>query len=274
MEHWEEIDIYHRVQEKNQGRPKFILHDGPPYANGNIHLGTTMNKILKDIIVKYHSMAGYDAPYIPGWDTHGLPIEQQAIKNLGINRHEKSTVEFRQNCRDYALKFVDIQKQQFKRLGVRGDWEDPYLTLKPEFEAEQIGVFGEMAQKGYIYKGLKPVYWCADCQTALAEAEVEYQDAKSPSIYVKFRVKDGKGLLPENGYVVIWTTTPWTLPANVAICLHPEFVYVLLEVDGEYYVMARELYEQALKDIGLEGAQVVREFKGRELKELFVLIPG
>ncbi|MGI6555529.1 MAG: isoleucine--tRNA ligase [Bacillota bacterium] len=273
LEHWEEIDIYHRVQEKNQGRPKFILHDGPPYANGNIHLGTTMNKILKDIIVKYHSMAGYDAPYIPGWDTHGLPIEQQAIKNLGINRHEKSTVEFRQNCRDYALKFVDIQKQQFKRLGVRGDWEDPYLTLKPEFEAEQIGVFGEMAQKGYIYKGLKPVYWCADCQTALAEAEVEYQDAKSPSIYVKFRVKDGKGLLPENGYVVIWTTTPWTLPANVAICLHPEFVYVLLEVDGEYYVMARELYEQALKDIGIEGAQVVREFKGRELEGVICANP-
>ena len=232
LEHWEEIDIYHRVQEKNQGRPKFILHDGPPYANGNIHLGTTMNKILKDIIVKYHSMAGYDAPYIPGWDTHGLPIEQQASKNLGINRHEKSTVEFRQNCRDYALKFVDIQKQQFKRLGVRGDWEDPYLTLKPEFEAEQIGVFGEMAQKGYIYKGLKPVYWCADCQQ-LAEAEVSIRMPKSFSYVI--RVKDGK-VACRRTVVVIWTTTPWTLPANVAML--PE-ICLLFEVDGEYYVMAR-----------------------------------
>lgn len=172
---WEETDIYGKVQAKNQGKPKFILHDGPPYANGNIHLGTTLNKILKDIIIKYRSMAGYDAPYVPGWDTHGLPIEQQAIKNLGINRNKINAVEFRQLCRDYALKYVDIQREQFKRLGVRGDWDNPYLTLKPEFEAAQLGIFGAMAHKGYIYKGLKPVYWCVDCQTALAEAEIEYQ---------------------------------------------------------------------------------------------------
>ena len=267
LERWEKEDIYRQVQEKNQGKPKFVLHDGPPYANGNIHLGTTMNKILKDIIIKYHSMSGYDAPYIPGWDTHGLPIEQQAIKNLGINRHEISTVEFRHNCRDYALKFVDIQRGQFKRLGVRGDWENPYLTLKPEFEAAQIGVFGAMAHKGYIYKGLKPVYWCADCQTALAEAEVEYQDAKSPSIYVKFAVKDGKGLLPENSYVVIWTTTPWTLPANVAISLHPEYKYVLLQLGEDRMLMAKELYQQALKDAEIqEEPQVLKEFKGSELE--------
>lgn len=274
LEHWQEMDIYGKVQEKNQGKPKFILHDGPPYANGNIHLGTTMNKILKDIIVKYHSMAGYDAPYVPGWDTHGLPIEQQAIKNLGINRHQKTAVEFRQMCREYALKYVEIQKGQFKRLGVRGDWDNPYLTLKPEFEAAQIGVFGAMAQKGYIYKGLKPVYWCTDCQTALAEAEIEYQDDKSPSIYVKFAVKDGKGVLPEDSFVVIWTTTPWTLPANVAICLHPEYIYVLLEVNGQKLVMAKELYQQALKDAGIEEeARIIREFKGSELERVVCANP-
>ena len=264
---WEETDIYGKVQAKNQGKPKFVLHDGPPYANGNIHLGTTLNKILKDIIIKYRSMAGYDAPYVPGWDTHGLPIEQQAIKNLGINRQQISTVEFRHLCRDYALKYVDIQREQFKRLGVRGDWDNPYLTLKPEFEAAQLGVFGAMAQKGYIYKGLKPVYWCVDCQTALAEAEIEYQDDRSPSIYVKFAVKDGKGVLPEDSFVVIWTTTPWTLPANVGICLHPEYVYVLFELKGDKLVMAKDLYEQVLKDIETEeDVKIIREFKGSELE--------
>ncbi|HBT20090.1 MAG TPA: isoleucine--tRNA ligase [Peptococcaceae bacterium] len=268
LKFWEEIDIYRKVQEKNKGRKKFILHDGPPYANGNIHLGTTLNKILKDIVVKYHSMVGYDAPFVPGWDTHGLPIETQAIKNLGINRGEISVHEFRQKCKEYALNYVNIQREQFKRLGVRGDWDNPYLTLHPEFEAAQIGVFGEMARKGYIYKGLKPVYWCADCQTALAEAEVEYHDARSPSIYVKFPVVDGKGKLPEeNCYVVIWTTTPWTLPANVAITLHPRYVYVLLEKDGEYFVMAKELYKKALEDMDItEEFKVVKEFQGKELE--------
>ena len=267
LEHWDKQEIYHKVLRKNSGRRKFILHDGPPYANGNIHLGTTLNKILKDIIVKYHSMKGFDAPYVPGWDTHGLPIEQQAIKNLGINRHEISPVEFRKNCRDYALKFVDIQREQFKRLGVSGDWENPYLTLSPEFEAAQIGVFGEMARKGYIYKGLKPVYWCADCQTALAEAEVEYHDAKSPSIYVKFPVSDGKGILPDNSFVVIWTTTPWTLPANVAISLHPDYEYVLFDAGGEQLLMAKELYADALEDMGMESpVSILKGFKGKELE--------
>ncbi|MHB1044357.1 MAG: class I tRNA ligase family protein, partial [Eubacteriales bacterium] len=229
LKFWEEIDIYRKVREKNAGKPKFILHDGPPYANGHIHLGHVLNKVLKDIVVKYHSMAGYDSPYVPGWDTHGLPIEQQAIKAFGINRHAVDPVEFRRKCRDFALKYVDIQREEFKRLGVRGEWDKPYLTLMPHFEARQIGVFGDMARKGYIYKGLKPVYWCATCETALAEAEVEYGDKQSASIYVRFPVKDGKGLLPEEDtYVVIWTTTPWTLPANVAVCLHPDFEYVLL----------------------------------------------
>ncbi|HWI54706.1 MAG TPA: class I tRNA ligase family protein, partial [Desulfobacteria bacterium] len=186
LKFWEEENIYQRVQKKNEGKPKFILHDGPPYANGDIHLGHTLNKVLKDMIVKFKSMDGIDAPYVPGWDTHGLPIEQQAIKALGINRHEVSAVDFRKKCKEYALKYVDIQREEFKRLGVRGDWNNPYLTLQPYFEAKQIEVFGEMAKRGYIYKGLKPVYWCASCETALAEAEVEYGDKKSASIFVKF----------------------------------------------------------------------------------------
>lgn len=264
---WDEIDIYRLVQQKNAGRPKFILHDGPPYANGHIHLGTTLNKILKDIVVKYHSMAGYDAPYVPGWDTHGLPIEQQAIKNLGINRHQVHPVEFRQKCKEYALKFVEIQKEEFKRLGVRGDWEHPYLTLMPHFEAVQIGVFGEMARRGYIYKGLKPVYWCATCETALAEAEVEYQDRQSPSIYVKFPVADGRGILPaRDTFLVIWTTTPWTLISNVAICLHPDFRYVLFAAGKEKYVVAGELLPSFLTAAGLTAGEVQREFAGRDLE--------
>ncbi len=267
LKFWEEIDIYKKVQQKNSGRPKFILHDGPPYANGHIHLGTTLNKVLKDIVVKFHSMAGYDAPYVPGWDTHGLPIEQQAIKDLGINRHKIDVVEFRNKCKEYALKFVDIQREEFKRLGVRGDWENPYLTLMPHFEATQIGVFGEMAKRGYIYKGLKPVYWCATCETALAEAEVEYADKKSPSIYVKFPVRDGKGKLPEeNTCVVIWTTTPWTLIANMAICMHPDFDYILMDTGGEKLLVARELKEFFQQETGLNGGPVLKEFKGADLE--------
>ncbi|MDK2816116.1 MAG: isoleucyl-tRNA synthetase [Moorella sp. (in: firmicutes)] len=267
LKFWEEQDIYRQVQEANKGKPKFILHDGPPYANGHIHLGHTLNKILKDIIVKYHSMNGYDAPYVPGWDTHGLPIEQQAIKDLGLNRRAIDVVEFRNRCRDYALKYVNIQREEFKRLGVRGDWEHPYLTLEPEYEAIQIGVFGEMAKKGYIYKGLKPVYWCTDCETALAEAEVEYGEKRSPSIYVKFPVIDARGLFEAEGSsVVIWTTTPWTLPANVAIALHPEFKYVLVQVGDERYLMAEELYRQVFELLAIKDYQVVAAFTGAELE--------
>lgn len=267
LKFWEEVDIYKRVQEANKGKPKFILHDGPPYANGDIHLGTTLNKILKDFIVKYRSMSGYDAPYVPGWDTHGLPIENQVIKKLKVNRHQIDPVEFRKICAEYALKYVNIQRESFKRLGVRGDWNNPYLTLDPEYEAAQIGVFGEMAKKGYIYKGMKPVYWCSDCETALAEAEVEYQDKRSPSIYVKFPVKDAKGLFDqERAYVVIWTTTPWTIPANVAICLHPEYEYVLVKVGEDKLLMAKELYEAALTACGLTAEEILSTFKGNELE--------
>jgi isoleucyl-tRNA synthetase len=267
LEFWHEVDIYSKVQDKNRGRQKFILHDGPPYANGHIHVGHVLNKVLKDIVVKYHSMSGYDAPYVPGWDTHGLPIEQQAIKAFGINRHEIEPVEFRNKCKDFALKYVDIQREEFKRLGVRGEWDRPYLTLMPHYEARQIGVFGEMAKKGYIYKGLKPVYWCATCETALAEAEVEYADKKSASIYVRFPVKDGRDVLPEvNTYLVIWTTTPWTLPANVAISLHPEFKYVLVRAGKEKYLVAEELKDSFLKGAGIESDEVIGEFKGSELE--------
>ncbi|KUK07775.1 MAG: Isoleucine--tRNA ligase, partial [Caldanaerobacter subterraneus] len=193
LKKWEEMDIYRRVLEKNKGKEKYILHDGPPYANGDIHIGTAMNKVLKDIVVKYKTMRGYDSPYVPGWDTHGLPIEQQVIKILGVKRHEMNPVEFRKVCKDFAFSQIERQRQQFKRLGVRGDWEKPYLTLDPEYEAKQIEVFGEMAKRGYIYKGLKPVYWCPSCETALAEAEIEYFDETSDSIYVKFRVRDDLG---------------------------------------------------------------------------------
>jgi isoleucyl-tRNA synthetase len=274
LKYWDEIDIYRLVAQKNAGRPKFILHDGPPYANGHIHLGHTLNKILKDIVVKYNSMSGYDSPYVPGWDTHGLPIEQQAIKSLGINRHQIDPVEFRQKCKEYALKFVEIQKEEFMRLGVRGDWENSYVTLAPHFEAAQIGVFGEMAKRGYIYKGLKPVFWCAVCETALAEAEVEYQDKQSPSIFVRFKVADGRGVLPaEDTYVVIWTTTPWTLISNLAICLHPDFQYILLEAGKVKYLVAKELASSFCAEVGLTGVRELEEFAGRELEGIICRHP-
>ncbi|HNX29149.1 MAG TPA: isoleucine--tRNA ligase [Syntrophomonadaceae bacterium] len=266
LKNWETTDIYARVQEKNNGRPKFILHDGPPYANGSIHLGHTLNKVLKDIIIKYHSMTGFDTPYIPGWDTHGLPIEQQAIKALGLDRNKTDIVKFRQHCRDYALKYVDIQREGFKRLGVRGDWDHPYLTLNQEFEAIQIKVFGEMALKGYIYKGLKPVYWCYDCETALAEAEVEYNDKTSPSIYVRFPVKDGKGIIPETAFVIIWTTTPWTIPANAGIALNAKLDYVLVSVDENQYVAAKGLLTRVAEELGWSSYKILKEFKGSELE--------
>ncbi len=274
LQKWEEMKLYKVVQKATAGKPKFILHDGPPYANGNIHLGHTLNKVLKDIIVKYRSQNGYDAPYVPGWDTHGLPIEQQAIKALGLNRHAIDPVEFRRHCKEYALKYVGIQREQFKRLGVRGDWENPYVTLDPEFEAVQIGVFGEMAKKGYIYKGLKPVYWCPHCETALAEAEIEYGEKKSASIYVKFPVIQGKGLLgQDNTYFVIWTTTPWTLPANLAVCVHPELDYNLLAVGEERYIVARELQENFLEVLGKPEAYVEKTFKGEELEGIICSHP-
>lgn len=266
---WEETKLYEKVQAKQKGKPKFVLHDGPPYANGDIHLGHAVNKILKDMIVKSKTMEGFDAPYVPGWDTHGLPIEQAIIKNKKINRHEIPVTEFRQMCYDYALDFIDRQRNQFKRLGIRGDWENPYITLLPKYEAAQIRVFGEMAQKGLIYKGLKPVYWCPSCETALAEAEIEYADKTSPSIYVKFPVVDGNGKVPEGSFIVIWTTTPWTIPANVGIAVHPEYEYALLDVNGEKLVMAKQLAGEVLKASGYQEEPVVLDtFRGSELERV------
>ncbi len=270
LAYWEEIDLYNKIIEKNKGNTPFILHDGPPYANGDIHMGHALNKILKDIIVRYKNLQGFYAPYVPGWDTHGLPIEQQAIKKLGINRHEAGPVKFRQACREFACSHVENQKEQFKRLGAIGDWENPYLTLKNEFVAKQIEVFGEMAKNGLIYKGLKPVYWCPHCETALAEAEIEYAEDKTTSIYVKFAVKNDNGLFEglDNVYFVIWTTTTWTLPGNLAICVNPDFEYSLVKfANGEIYVLATELIDTVVAAAGLDNEyEIVKRFKGQELE--------
>ena len=215
---WDAHQRYQKLMKKNEGKTKYILHDGPPYANGDIHLGTALNKVLKDMVVKYKNMSGFQAPYIPGWDTHGLPIELKALKKDGVDPTSIDSVSLRKICREFALSFVENQKAQFKRLGVLGDFDDPYLTLKPEYEAKQVEVFGEMAKRNFIYKGLKPVYWCTECGTALAEAEIEYAEDPCHSIYVKFQVTDDKGIFsgmgidPKRVYFVIWTTTTWTLP--------------------------------------------------------------
>ncbi len=279
LEKWERERMYYALTEKNKGKPSYTLHDGPPYANGNIHLGTALNKVLKDIIVKYKAMTGYNANYVPGWDCHGLPIELKAIKQLGVDSGAVDPVELRKSCRQFALSCLDDQKAQFKRLGVWGDFDDPYLTINPAFEAKQVEVFGEMYKKGYIYKGLKPVYWCADCNTALAEAEIEYQDDPCYSIYVKFPLVDDKGKLGSLGidlkkaYVVIWTTTTWTLPGNLAICLGPNYEYTFVKVEdeesrsnGEYLLMAAELVPTVMEAVGIKKYSTVGSFKGSDLE--------
>lgn len=265
---WDQADIYNKIQEKNEGRPAFILHDGPPYANGKLHIGHALNKITKDIIIRYHSMAGYRSPYVPGWDTHGLPIEQALVNAEGIDRKSMSKVEFRKLCEEYALKQVESQKKDFMRLGVTGEWDNPYLTLKPEYEAQQLRIFGAMAEKGYIYKGLKPIYWSPSSESSLAEAEVEYKDVTSPSIYVAFKVKDGKDLLPEDAELVIWTTTPWTLPANLGITALATAEYVLVNVDGRKFVVAEELLKALAEKIGWTDYSIEAKFKGQELEHL------
>ncbi len=265
---WDEIDIYQKVREHREGSPKFILHDGPPYANGDIHIGHALNKVLKDIIVRSKTMQGYDSPYVPGWDTHGLPIEQ-AISNSGKADRKKMSVDaFREACKNYAYQWIDKQKAGFKRLGVRGDWNDPYVTLKPEYEAAQIRVFGEMVKKGYIYKGLKPVYWSPSSESALAEAEIEYMEKTSPSIYVAFDVKEGRGKLPEDAAILIWTTTPWTIPANLGISLHPEFDYVLVQVGERKYVLAEQLLDQVKQTLEWSSAEPLASFKGADLERV------
>ena len=271
---WEDDRLYYKMIENNKGNPKYILHDGPPYANGQIHLGTALNKTLKDFIIKQKNMSGYCAPYVPGWDTHGLPIELKAMKDIGVENGAIPPVELRKHCKNFALKHVNSQMEQFKRLGSLGDSDDPYLTLKPEYEARQVEVFGKMAKDGYMYKGLKPVYWCPDCNTALAEAEIEYANDPCTSIYVKFNVTDDKGLFTGMGldlskiYFVIWTTTTWTIPGNLAICLGPEYEYTLVKNGDEYYVMAAELVRVTMETAGIEDYTTVGSFTGAELEHI------
>lgn len=272
QEKWNGMDINKLQMERTEGRPEFVLHDGPPYANGDIHIGHALNKVLKDMITRHRSMTGYHVNYIPGWDTHGLPIEQ-ALTNKGVKRKEMSVAAFRQLCEEYAYEQIDNQRAQFRRLGIRGDWENPYITLKPEFEARQIEVFGKMAEKGYIYKGLKPVYWSPSSESALAEAEIEYKDIKSPSIYVSFAIKDAKGVVPADAKFIIWTTTPWTLPANLGISLNPEFIYVVVAVANKKFIIAKELLESVATTLGWEGYEVVQEVKGEALDRIVAQHP-
>jgi len=263
LRRWEALDLYHRIRQQSRGRPRFVLHDGPPYANGHIHLGHALNKILKDIIVKSRQMMGLDSPYIPGWDCHGLPIEHQVDKELKAQGLVLPQVEVRARCRAYAEKFIDIQREEFQRLGVLGDWQQPYLTMKPEYVATIISEFGKFFLSGAVYRSKKPIHWCATCRTALAEAEVEYEDHSTPSIYVKFPLVSPPPDLPDLGtggpvYLVIWTTTPWTLPANQAIAVHPDLEYAVLEVGGERLVVAEELADGLLAQWGLKGQEVLR----------------
>ena len=270
---WEDEGIYEQMLKRNADKPSFILHDGPPFSNGNIHMGTAMNKVLKDFINKYKSMHGFRACYRPGWDNHGMPIESAIIKQSKLDRKKMTVPEFRDACHDFAQNFVNIQMDQFKRLGVLGEWDDPYLTMKPEFEAREIRVFGEMYKKGYIYKGLKPVYWCPHDETALAEAEIDYKDIDCTSIYVKFRISDTCGnekmnaLDLANTYFVIWTTTAWTLPGNLAIAVHPREEYIAAKVpSGEIYILAAALAEKTLAAAGIDGYETLASFTGSELE--------
>ena len=268
IQKWQEDDIY--AKGLNKGTKSFILHDGPPYANGNIHIGHALNKILKDIILKYKRLNGYNAPYVPGWDTHGLPIELKVTEKLGEKAKEMDALQIRKLCTEYALEWVQTQKEGFIRLGVLGDWNNPYLTLKPEYEAKQLEVFGELYENGYIFKGLKPIYWSPVTETALAEAEIEYKNVTSPSIYVK--MKGNKDLMEKLGmneevWVVIWTTTPWTLPANVAISLNPNFEYGVYKTEKGNLILAKDLAEKAFVEIGITEYELVKEFIGSDLEK-------
>ena len=260
-EKWEKMDLYNKVREKNKGKTPFILHDGPPYANGNIHIGHAMNKILKDFVNRYKMMSGYDMIYIPGWDTHGLPIEQ-AVTNSGVDRKSMDKADFRALCEKYAYEQIEKQKKGFKELNVLADWDHPYITLQKELEARQIEVFAEMAKKGLIFKGLKPVYWSPSSESALAEAEIEYHDRKDPSIYVAFPVVEGNDTVNVGDNIVIWTTTPWTLPCNTGIAISEKFDYAKVLVNDKYYIVANELLEDLAKEFGWENYEVVNVFTG------------
>ena len=266
LEDWEQNHVYEQMIKNNEGKPQYILHDGPPYANGNIHMGTALNKIIKDIIIRYKNMSGFQAPYVPGYDTHGLPIELKALSSLGDKKAGVSKLELRQICKEFATEHIGVMNEQFKRLGVQGDFENPYLTLRPEFEARQVEIFGEMAKKGYIYKGMKAVYWCPEDRTALAEAEIEYAEDECDSIYVRFKLTDDpNGVLAKHNipldkaWIVIWTTTTWTLPANVATCLNPNLEYAFVKIGDAYHIIARELVESTMKGCHIDEYEVLPE---------------
>ena len=271
LKKWQETRLYEKITAKDSGDKKFILHDGPPYANGHIHIGTALNKILKDIVVKSKSMDGYRSYYVPGWDCHGLPIELQVEKELGKKKGTIPKVEVRKLCREYAARFVNIQRDEFKRLGVLGEWDNPYLTMDPAYAATIVREFGKFVQAGSVYKRKKPIQWCASCQTALAEAEVEYQEHRSPSIYVTFPlISDISARLPslkgEKVSVIIWTTTPWTIPANLAICLHPEFDYVAVKVGAEVFIVAEGLLHRTMLACGMEKFEIKERFSAQMLE--------
>ena len=266
LEDWEQNHVYEQMIRNNEGKPHYILHDGPPYANGSIHMGTALNKIIKDIIIRYKNMSGFQAPYVPGYDTHVLPIELKALGSLGDKKSGVSKLELRKICKEFATEHIGVMNDQFKRLGVQGDFENPYLTLRPEFEARQVEIFGEMAKKGYIYKGMKAVYWCPEDRTALAEAEIEYAEDECDSIYVRFKLTgDPKGVLAKHNipldkaWIVIWTTTTWTLPANVATCLNPDIEYAFVKIGEDYHIMAAELVKATMEACHIEDYEVLPE---------------
>lgn len=269
---WEENHVYEQRLAKNKDNQPFVLHDGPPYANGNIHIGHAMNKISKDIIIRSKSMEGYYAPYVPGWDTHGLPIEQ-AVTNSGVDRKALSTATFRKICQEYATKQVDQQRKDFKRLGVSGEWENPYVTYRKDFEAQEVRVFGKMAENGLIYQGNKPVYWSPSSESTLAEAEIEYKDVETPSIYVAYKAKETFGKLPSDTEFVIWTTTPWTLPASMGISVHPRITYVLVEIGTHHYLVAKDLLQSLVGKFEWEDYQIVQEIQGKELDRMVAQHP-
>jgi isoleucyl-tRNA synthetase len=261
---WEEMNLYGKMLENNEGNPTYVLHDGPPYANGNIHIGHALNKILKDFVVRYKNAKGFQTPFIPGWDTHGLPIET-ALTKSGVNRKEHSIAEFRKLCEKYALDQVANQKEQFKRLQVIADWENPYITLQHDFEAEQIKVFAKMAERGLIYKGQKPVYWSPSSESALAEAEIEYHDHKSPSIYVAFKTVKANDAELVGSEFMIWTTTPWTIPANLAVAVGDRLDYSLVQTGDRKFVLATDLVDAVAEAIGWEEYTTVKHYKGVDL---------
>ncbi len=268
LENWNKIDVYSLLREKNAGKPKFVLHDGPPFSNGDIHMGHALNKTLKDFIVRSYAMRGYDTPYTPGWDNHGMPIESAIIKKNKLNHKTMPVTEFRTACESFAEDFIQRQMNGFRRLGVLGDWAKPYRTMDRRFEAEEVKVFGEMFRKGYIYKGLKPVYWCPKDETALAEAEIEYQDDPCTTVYVKFPMHDDLGKLPhlDHGklFFVIWTTTIWTLPGNMGISLHPRESYAVVKPDDsdEMYIVAEALAEKVMGVAGFTSYEILETHPG------------